>query len=402
MKKTIGFTMLITMGCLIMVHAAVLSKKACGKTIDQPLVGENPLPNSPAARRITPANPPNQGILFVDHSVNNRSGHVGHALVEYADGKILAFYSNCSADHKGHNAVGWMEFKRSVDGGQTWDPPQVLPFSKWLYEAKMGRTAMVEKAVATDKGEIVIFYLMCDIDNDVAWQPFWIPLFSKSTDGGRTWSDPKPVCSTRGRIYDVVHQDGEIRVLHFANDGEVKWIGTSKEHVYELYVSGDRAETFRRRSVLPLDTKDRGYGSLGFLADGSMIAYVYNNNDEYHLDYVTSADGGQTWSAANTAYFSRRIRNPQFIAFNGKYYIHGRSGSHGEEKEKGHLILYMSDDGIHWDNGVYLRMRDAGLGAYSNSIIVGLKNEKTPNCLLIQASHAYEYDKTNILHWWME
>ena len=56
-------------------------------------------PKNPSAAnytiRITPPNPPNAGLLFVDHSTNDRSGHLGHALVEYEDGKILAFYPNC-------------------------------------------------------------------------------------------------------------------------------------------------------------------------------------------------------------------------------------------------------------------------------------------------------------------
>ena len=34
--------------------------------------------------------------------------------------KILAFYPNCSLDEKGHSAVGWMEYKRSEDYGETW------------------------------------------------------------------------------------------------------------------------------------------------------------------------------------------------------------------------------------------------------------------------------------------
>ncbi|MBC9866360.1 MAG: hypothetical protein F7O42_00500 [Opitutae bacterium] len=41
---------------------------------------------------------PNEGILFVDHSLAERGGHLGHALVEYEDGKILAFYPNRSAE----------------------------------------------------------------------------------------------------------------------------------------------------------------------------------------------------------------------------------------------------------------------------------------------------------------
>ena len=50
---------------------------------------------------------------------------------------------------------------------------------------------MAEKAVVTDKGEIVLFYLICDVSKNALWQPYWEPLVSKSTDAGRTWSEPE-------------------------------------------------------------------------------------------------------------------------------------------------------------------------------------------------------------------
>ena len=39
---------------------------------------------------VCPNDPPKDGILFVDNCPTGRSGHLGHALVEYEDGKILA------------------------------------------------------------------------------------------------------------------------------------------------------------------------------------------------------------------------------------------------------------------------------------------------------------------------
>lgn len=361
-----------------------------------------PLPGktTECAARVFPANPPNDGILFVDHSKERRSGHLGHALVQYERGKLLAFYPNCSGDNGGHSGVGWMEFKRSEDAGKTWSAPQVLPFTKELFDKHEGRTAMAEKAVVTDKGEIVLFYLICDVSVNPLWQPYWVPLVSRSKDAGKTWSEPKPVSPSRGRVYDAEYQDGEIRALHFANDAIKDWRGNAKEHVYELHVSTDGGDTFKKRSELPFITNRRGYGALGRLADGGLIAYVYNSANENMLDYLISMDGGKTWPKAGTSNVSRKIRNPQFTAFGGKYYLHGRSGAYGEGS--GHMILYMSDDGITWDDGVYLRMREAGTGAYSNSIVVDSPEPGGKQRLLIQASHAYEDSRTNVLHWWLE
>ena len=57
---------------------------------------------------------PDGGELFIDHSKTGRGGHLGHAMVEYADNKLLCFYPNCTGDiHEGHSGYGWMEYKRS-------------------------------------------------------------------------------------------------------------------------------------------------------------------------------------------------------------------------------------------------------------------------------------------------
>lgn len=90
-----------------------------------------------------------------------------------------------------------------------------------------------------------------------------------------------------------------------------------------------------------------------------------------------------------------KIRNPQVVGFEHLYFLHGRSGNNGEQA--GNFVLYCSEDGIHWDEGRYLKVRTEGLGAYSNNLVIGkgTSHEK----LLIQASHAYKDNQTNVLHW---
>jgi hypothetical protein len=357
---------------------------------------------------VTPENPPNDAILFVDHSRTGRSGHLGHALVEYEDGKIVAFYPNCSDDNKGHSAVGWMEYKRSQDTGKTWSDPEVLAYSKNLFDAGQNGgpntrklSAFAEKAVLTDAGEIVLFFLVCDISFDTVWTNFQIPTYIISSDGGHTWSRPNELCDKRGRVYDPQYCNGEILALFFANG---KFLGATDQHVYELYASNDGGRTFEKRSVLPFDTLGRSYGTTSMLDSGSVVVYIYNVNDEYNADYVVSSDGGRTWSEAKTAHSAKKLRNPQMNSVNGCYFMHGRSGSRAKKKgeEKDHMVLYSSRDGFAWDDGVYLKMREAGLGAYSNNIVVGSLNPKKRKRMLIQASHAYEQNKTNVFHWWID
>ena len=59
--------------------------------------------------------------MYVNNEARSRSGHMSHAMVEYAPGKIIAFNSNCSAvRYEGHSAFGWIEYRYSEDGGKTW------------------------------------------------------------------------------------------------------------------------------------------------------------------------------------------------------------------------------------------------------------------------------------------
>jgi hypothetical protein len=341
-------------------------------------------------------------ILFVDHQPAGRSGHLGHALFQNAKGEVFAFYPDCTGDDLGgHSAVGWMEYKVSGDGGESWAASRPLELSKRVFEAGEGRSVFSEKAVVTDSGAVVLFHLVCDISTDPVWQPYWVPLATRSGDGGHTWSAPQEVGEERGRIYDARFIDGVIYALKFSNDATVDYCGALPEHRYKLFVSVDDGLSFVERSILPFDTMGRCYGTLGVLPDGALIAYVYNAKDEFAEDYCISSDGGVTWSPPGVTRVSRRLRNPQMAELDGHYFLHGRSGSHGTEDEKGHFILYHSLDGLNWDDGTYLVRRTHGYGAYSNNTIV-VDPVTGRRRLRIHASHAYANNQTNIVAWWVD
>ena len=64
-------------------------------------------------------------ILYVDNESRGRSGHMSHALAEYAPGKIMDFNSNCSAKRfEGHSTFGFIEYRTSEDGGETYSAIQ--------------------------------------------------------------------------------------------------------------------------------------------------------------------------------------------------------------------------------------------------------------------------------------
>ncbi|MCD2184777.1 sialidase family protein [Rhizobium sp. GN54] len=345
--------------------------------------------------------------VFVDHEKNGRSGHLGHAAFQRQDGEIFAFYPSCSSDDpgrhgtSGHSAAGWMEYKRSSDGGQSWSEPEPLAYSQQNYLDKSGSAIFTEKGIVTDNGTIVLFHLISDISVDALWEPYLVPTSTRSTDDGLTWSDPVEIGAEKGRVYGACYLDGVIYALKFRNDAVVDFCGTTDEHIYTLYASHDDGATFTEVSDLPFNTLGRGYGTLCALNDGRLIAYVYHKRDEEYLDYCISSDKGLSWSAPQKSRFAKRIRNPQMIAFKGGYFLHGRSGSYGPVEGKGHFVLYYSTDGVNWDEGRYLAMRTHGQGAYSNSIVVTVPGTGAQR-LRIQASHAYSNDSTNICEWFVE
>ena len=350
---------------------------------------------------ITPSDIPNNGILFVDHESKKRSGHMSHALVEYEENCILAFYSNSpAAIEHGHTGYGWIEYKRTTDGGETWGEPVILDYS---YRSFIDGCFNIscEKAVMTDDGVIVLFCLRNK--KITRWEPYLEPVVLLSNDNGITWSEPIEFSEYRGRVMDACYKDGVIYALEFCNDAEIKWTGNLSEHVYRLYISTDSGRHFTEKSVIPYDTFGRSYGAMEWLPDGRLITYIYNENDEFNMDCCISDDKGIHWSFPFKSFCAKRIRNPQVCNLNGTYFLHGRSGNE-DPSLPFNFVLYSSEDGVHWDDGEYLCVtcpKGWGNAAYySNNCVTGRFGGRKR--LLIQASVPYFEGCVNIAHWWID
>lgn len=331
---------------------------------------------------------PNEGTLFVDHQTNRRSGHLSHALVEYKPGCVLSFYSNCSGTRNGgHSGFGWLEYRRSADGGRTWDDARVFPYS-WDALLNEPFTVSCEKAVSTKENEIVALCTRCTNPN--GWEPYLAPTVVVSRDGGESWGTPRLLCDRRGRVYDALVSEGVIYVLfHAAPD----WLSKSKDEKYYIYESCDGGESFALRGEVPIDPVNHAYGSMVLREDGALIVYLYNKADEYHLDYCVSRDMGHSFDECGKSFCAKRIRNPQVAKVKGGYLLHGRSGCETEELPF-YFVLYTSRDGIRWDEGVYLCETPGRAAYYSNNLV--LDGGKTA---LIQSSVAYKGSCVNVCQW---
>jgi len=275
------------------------------------------------------------------------------------------------------------------------------PHSRKLYEQHAGRSLMCEKAVLAANGNIVLFYVTCDlVTGGPIWEPYFEPGYTIVRDGGETWGDLRQLVNERGRVFDARFHDGKIYALFYANP-ELPGIARCREYEYQILISDDHGETFRKHCAIPFpSTVNCGYGTMEFLNDGRLIVYIYDFKDEQNSRYIISPNAGESWDAPHRAHFINKLRNGQMARLSSDYFMHGRSGMHGQDA--GHLIIYHSEDGIHWDDGTCLRKKEAGHGAYSNNLVVGSRFPGTKQRLLIQSSHAYRDNCTNILMWWID
>jgi hypothetical protein len=325
--------------------------------------------------------------IYVNNEARKRSGHMTHAMAQFAPDTFIDFNANCSAArYGGHSAYGWVEYRISHDAGKTYTAPQTFPYSMESF-LDGNWTVSVEKAVACDDGTIVALCLRNTMLTEVCCEPWLTPVCIRSTDGGKTWTEPYECIPYKGRIYDAVYKDGVIYAMIFCNE---HFLGSTPEHVYRLYVSEDSGRSFSERCVVPFpDTKDRSYCCMQFDQEGMLHAYAYNMSAENEMDHAVSADGGRTWTVTEPCFVEKGIRNPQTAYIDGVYVLHGRGGGH-----RG-FVFYSSADAVHWDEGIYLGDCSGGC-YYSNN--VNLKDEKG-DFLLVQYSDVYGgYGMVNAMH----
>lgn len=370
------------------------------------------------AYTINPPEPPNDGILFVDHQSKRRSGHYGSALTECRNGDILAFYTNVSGEiYDGHSQAGWTEYKRSEDGGKTWGEAVEFEYSKKVWEENkligdsipngtQYYSAYVATAITAPNGNIVtVLTRRKATEHGIIGQ--LPPVYIISKDNGYTWSEPKEVdrAATVEEL-SMTHSDGASFV--YDNVIYIGFIGGDfGDGKYSFYASDDNGETFVKRSEGLFEKrpykKNYYYMTAKALEDGSFIVYSYNIDDDQNLPYVISKDKGYTWSEVRTTFLEKRIRSGQLSEKIGDYYyMHGRSGKHDSDVPWS-LVLYASKDGINWDRGVYLNKIQLGLDSYSSNEVIGKFDSTSPKRLLIQSSISYSgYGRVNIKHWWIQ
>lgn len=324
--------------------------------------------------------------IYVDNEARGRSGHMTHAMAEFAPGCFIDFNSNCSPKRcVGHSTLGWVEYRISRDAGKTYSEVYDLPIStEYFYDGVF--TISVEKAVACN-GRIVAICLVNTLDGLTCCEPWQEPLIITSDDEGKTWSAPRRMCNYKGRVYDAFYYDGEIYSMMFCNE---QFIGEKPDDLFRLFKSADNGESFEEVSVIPFDAIGRSYCSLLMDTNEVLHAYAYNLNCETEMDHLISHDKGKTWETLAPCYLANGIRNPQTAYIDGVYVLHGRAG------DLEGFVLYTSKDATVWDEGTFIIRKKGAYAYYSNNL--NLTDEKG-NFLLVQYSDAFDnVARVNVMH----
>lgn len=332
-------------------------------------------------------------ILYIDNEARGRSGHMGHPMLNFGNGRIMDFNSNVSAVRcDGHSGFGWMEYRISEDGGDTFGETNIVPYTMDVLLDGM-YSAIIEAAVVCGDGTIVAVCNLFSQENSVCCNPYGIPTYIRSSDMGKTWEEAKPLSCFEGRVYSARYHDGKIYVLEFCNR-EV--VGKTANDLYRIFRSCDNGKSFHELCVVPFpSTNGRFYGAMQFDRNGNLMVYAYNENCEDKLDYAVSGDGGKTWNKTGVCRLAKKIRNPQIAILDGQFILHGREACNINA-----FVLYTSEDGILWDEGHRIVDCHPATSFYSNNVAV---NKCGKNKLLVQYSQTYkESCCVNIYHMWIE
>ena len=328
--------------------------------------------------------------VYIDNQARKRSGHMSHAMVEYAPGKVIAFNSNCSPTRcAGHSAFGWVEYRYSEDGGKSWSELHELPFSREILLEGV-YSISVEKAVFYD-GVLTCFAVRNTQGREVCCEPWDTPLVIQSYDLGKTWEPPVEFSSYKGRIYDAKVKDG---VIYAVETCDKDFLSQVKDARYRLFVSRDNGKSFQEESVIDMNSCMRGYADLQFLADGSMLVCACDLENSYFLEASLSRDNGKTWERQPQIRLKHGIRNVQIAPQADGYVMHGRAWL--DEAWGIGQVIYTSKDGLNWDDGILLEEKKSRC-YYSN--MLSLKDENGKDYVLLQYSDTYADDgRVNVMH----
>ncbi len=247
-----------------------------------------------------PADDPRQVDVFVSGQEGYHTYRIPSALVT-PKGTVLAF---CEGRRKGRGDSGDIDLvlRRSIDGGATWGPLQVV----W----DDGANTCGNPCPVVDRSTGTIWLMMThnlgkDVERDIiagrseGSRTVWI---SKSDDDGVTWSKPEEITASvkkpdwawfaTGPGVGIQLRDGRLVV-----PCDAITLGGAKAHSLVIF-SDDHGRSWKAGGT----ASDRhNECQVAELEDGRLLLNMRNHGSPIRRRGVAeSRDGGLTWSEART------------------------------------------------------------------------------------------------------
>lgn len=229
------------------------------------------------------------------------------AFLPLKDGRLLFAYSRFVGESDGDDAPACIAFRRSRDGGNTWDPDDEAAFRGEDFRA---RNIMSVSLLRMADGDLGLFFLL-----RFGWHDTRLRLF-RSPDEGKTWKDPVLCIPAMG--YYVVNNDRVVRLssgrlVAPANFHRMK--GESTEHwssidgrgIAVFFLSDDDGRTWREARqfcTLPHPASGTGLQETGVLELRPGVLWAWFRTDMGCHYESFSHDGGDSWTQSAPSRFT--------------------------------------------------------------------------------------------------
>lgn len=240
------------------------------------------------------------------------------------------------ADERRHDKAWDVYARRSPDGGDTWEPEQLL--SRFPTQAV---TDLAASPAMISDGKDRFWVVWLGLRNGQS--AYYL---SRSVDAGRTWKDPVALTGQSVSVFGQrLVRSGE-RLLLVWQDTP-----TGQDRIYAV-TSGDGGVTWNsptRVDHLPQDSKASAGSPAVVLASDSeaFVAWHDRRNGREDIFFGRSVDGGRTWGLEDT-----RLDMDEPGTATSRYPAMARAAD-------GRLAVAWEDDRAGYE-GIYLRIRGAG------------------------------------------
>ncbi len=209
------------------------------------------------------------------------------------DGRIAVVLRGGAA-HVG--IKGRLDVVFSSDDGKTWTKPAVVVDSPTTTATPRSAKPPTARSSSPSGGPRGTFKDYAALDDAAKPVSTWV---TRSSDGGRTWSDPAEIDvrdigygSPYGKM--ITLPDGTMLMNIYGYGVEPAGAPRkARDDHSHLYRSADGGKTWSRLSTIGRNFNETG---LLRLTDGTLLAAMRSAGDKANVSLTRSADGGNTWA----------------------------------------------------------------------------------------------------------